>query len=145
MTSIVITPAAAETVLPLATLRQNCRIDSNVDDALLQIWRDAALRYVEHYTGRSIGAQTRELALESFPCAALPVPHGPVTAITSVKYTDTAGAEQTVPAEVYRLDLYSDPQRLLLAYGQAWPTARSEAGAVRVRYTAGSNTVGRDT
>lgn len=141
MTSIVITPANAEAVLPLATLRLHCRIDGTADDALLQLWRSAALQYVEHYTGRSVGVQTRELALDAFPCRALTIPRGPVSSVVSVKYTDGDGDEETVDPGVYRLDLYSDPQRLLPVYGQAWPTARSEPGSVRVRYVAGSNTV----
>lgn len=137
----VITPATAESVLPLETLRAACRIDGTADDTLLGIWRSAAIRYAEHYTGRSIGEQVLEHALDAFPAGPILLPNGPVREILSLRYVDPDGAEQTMSAAAYTLDDYSDPQWALAAAGTGWPVTHCSANAVKVRYAAGSNTV----
>lgn len=42
-----------------------------------------------------------------------------------------------VDPEVYQVDQFSVPSRLLLTYGSSWPTARYSTGSVRVRYVTG--------
>lgn len=138
----IITPRTGETTVPVATLRQHARTET-YDDPLLLIWRDAALAYCEHYTGRSLGAQVLELALPAFPASgcAIPLPRGPVVSLASVKYDDTAGVEQTLVGAGYVLDAYADPQVLRRAPGAAWPTElqADNATPVRIRYTAGTD------
>lgn len=48
-----------------------------------------------------------------------------------------AAIEVTVAPTDYELDVYAQPARLQLAYGASWPTARSQANSVKVRYVAG--------
>lgn len=138
----VITPATQQ--LPTADLRAHCRIDPvDVDtdavvDALLVGYLAAAVGYAEHYTQRSIGEQTLELALDAFPaCGAIDLPRGPVASITSIKYLDESGAEQTLSDTLYALDDYGLVPRVLLT-GDAWPATDAAANAVKVRYDAGS-------
>lgn len=116
------------------------RIGVNVGDiasADLNAMIASARRWVEDYTSRALIDQTLELALDAFDSAPIELPRSPVSAITSVKYTDTAGAEQTVNAAGYVLDDYDSVHRLLLAYGYAWPSPRVQPNAVRIRYVAG--------
>jgi uncharacterized phiE125 gp8 family phage protein len=65
--------------------------------------------------------------------------------ITSVKYDDADGVEQTVDPSVYRvLAASSAAPRLSLAYNQSWPSPRSQPEAVRIRYVAGYGEQGSD-
>lgn len=139
MTSIVITPPDALALLPLDTLRLHCRIDGATDDPLLTIWVRAALGYVQHYTGVSIGQQTREVALADWPASAgVALPDGPVTGIVSVHYFDATGAEQLLPAEAYRLAAHSKPHRWRFAPAAERPALWPDEEAVRIRYTCGA-------
>jgi uncharacterized phiE125 gp8 family phage protein len=96
----------------------------------------AAHAAAEHFTGRPIGEQTRELALDEFPEDAF-VLGAAVTSITSVKYIDTAGVEQTLAPAAYALDHYSLECSLLPAVDTDWPDTLETANAVKVRFVAG--------
>lgn len=108
------------------------------DDSLIDGLIVGAREYAQHYCGQSFGAQVRELALPEFPSDDwIELPYGPVTAITTVTYVDTAGDTQTWGSSNYVLDDYSLVARLVLAYGISWPSTRCQANAVKVRYAAG--------
>lgn len=94
----------------------------------------------EHELQRSLVAQTFQLSLDAFPSDVIELPMGPIPAdgalsIVSVKYTDTAGAEQTVDPAAYYLDAYSNVPRLMPVSG--WPSPKVQMNAVRIRYTSG--------
>jgi uncharacterized phiE125 gp8 family phage protein len=133
----VITPVAGD-VIPLADLRLHLRLDmfggatTHPDDALIQSNLLAAREYAEHYTQRSIGQQTLELALDSFPDAGIELELGAAT-ITSIKYVDTALVEQTIASNLYTLDDYSFKHWAIPV--DSWPTTGAVANAVKVRYT----------
>jgi uncharacterized phiE125 gp8 family phage protein len=92
--------------------------------------------HAEHYLHRALATQTRELALDGFPpCIRLPYP--PVQSVTSVKYTDLNGVEQTIDAADLDIDVYSAPARIRPAYGKTWPSPRPGYNVVRVRYVCG--------
>lgn len=131
----------APTVEPIdaATLKLWCRIDGTDEDALLtSLFIPAARQACENATGRALITQTWEAVLDGWPAAsAIELLRAPVLAITSIKYIDTAGVEQTLDSADYALDKDSEPGWLLPAYDTDWPEARDTANAIRVRYTAG--------
>lgn len=141
MTYKVITRPTLLNVVSLAELRLHTRMDATDADAGLQLALAGAHGYAEHYTQTSIGAQTLELAIDAFPAGAIELPRGPVVSITSVKYTDQAGAEITVAPSAYTLDAYAPTAWLLPAYGTRWPEALPVANAVRVQYVAGVDAI----
>lgn len=57
--------------------------------------------------------------------------------VTSVKYLDGNGTQQTIASSDYLLDVVSVPGRVRLAYGASWPAHREQWDAVRVRYVVG--------
>lgn len=136
---VITAPIAA---LTLAELRLHLRIDAvagvHEDDTLITDQLLAAQAYAEHHTGASIGSQTLELALDTFPTGPIVLPQGPVTGVTSVSYIDTAGAPQTLDSALYLLCDYGAPARLDPAYGTRWPATLGTPNAVKVRYVAGS-------
>lgn len=136
----VITAVATEPVT-LAEARLQCKIDSDdiTHDAVLTALITAAREFAEHYTGRALATVTLEAALDEFPrCdGALKLPMPPVASITSIKYTDTAGVEQTLAGANYALSTYGTSRTVSLTYGNSWPSTQDVADAVRVRFVAG--------
>jgi len=86
--------------------------------------------------GRCLVSQTWELVLDEFSDA-IKLGLGPVTSITSVKYYDTAGDEQTLSADYYTADLTSDPQWIVLNSDYSWPDLMDGVNAVTIRFVAG--------
>lgn len=132
----VITPPAD--LLTAPEMRLQCRIDGTDSDGLLTTALAGAAAYAQHYTRTSLGVQTLELALDAFPAGPIRLLQGPATSITSLKYIDTAGTEQTLSGSLYVLDDYTTPQWVVQAWGTDWPSTRDVANAVKVRYVAGA-------
>lgn len=132
-----ITAPASEPVT-VAELKAHLRVTSSADDAYLGAIISAAREYVEQQTGRALGAQTRETSADYFPCrGVLPLGYSPAVSITSVKYLDVAGAEQTLASTEYTIDTRREPGAMLLAVGKSWPATAELPSAVRVQYVCG--------
>ena len=96
----------APTVEPvtLAEAKLQCREDGNENDARITGMISGARHLAEQKTGRAMAPQTWELSADCFP-AEFTLPMPPVVAVTSVKYTDEAGAEQTIDPANYKVDV----------------------------------------
>jgi uncharacterized phiE125 gp8 family phage protein len=136
----VITPSPA--VLTLAEMRLHLRLDTvggvHPDDTLVSALLSSAVQYCEHYTQRSIGTQTLELALDAFPYGPISLPKGPLQSVESVTYVDPLGAVTTLPNTFYAIDDYNIEAWVIPKYGTDWPEAEASANCVKVRYIAGS-------
>lgn len=142
--SVEIVTAPVEEPVTLAEARLHLRVDATTDDALITQLVTAGRRWAEDYTRRALVTQTRRVWLRAFPevhCgqAIVELPGGRVSAVASVKYTDTAGVLQTLDPAAYVLDSKSDDEiaELWPAYGTSWPATRDEPNAVQVQYTVG--------
>jgi len=138
MTIIQITGPAAEP-LTAADVKEHLHIDSAVTDEGFDEWIKAAREEAEQLTGRSLITQTWEQVLHGFPPGSIALGWPPVIAITSIKYIDEAGAEQTLDASHYTLDEVTVPGHVgpSVAY-PTWPSTQAgRVNAVRVRFTAG--------
>lgn len=137
MTVRVITAPTIEP-LTLAEAKLHLREDLSEQDALITALIVAAREYAELYTGRAFITQTLELSLPAFPACEIEIPRPPLQEIEYIKYTDTDGAEQTLNDALYQVDPYAEPGVVKPAYGEVWPSTRSdEYNAVRIRYVAG--------
>ena len=133
-----ITPPAAEPV-SVSELKAHLRVTHSADDAYLGELATAAREYAEQQTGRALAEQTREYTADAFPSnGVLRLGFAPVVSISSVKYLDEAGAEQTLAATVYTVDTQSEPGALVLKVDRAWPDTAKLPAAVRVRYVCGT-------
>lgn len=123
----------------VAELKAHLRVTSSADDGYLGTLITAAREYAEQQTGRALAEQTREYTADAFPrCGVLRLGFAPVVSISSVKYLDETGAEQTLDASVYTVDTQSEPGALVLKVNQDWPDTAILPAAVRVRYVCGA-------
>lgn len=133
MSVLVITPP--EPLVSLPDAKAHLRVTESDEDGLIESYIAAASAWIDGpagWLGRSIGLQTLELRTNVFAsCDRLP--YGPVISITSVKYVDAQGVEQTVDPAHY--EVVEDG--LAAASGFSWPSHRGDAEGVRVRYVAG--------
>jgi uncharacterized phiE125 gp8 family phage protein len=120
--------------------KQHGYISTSDDDTYLEGLIAKATRYVEQVTSRQLMSATWVLRLDGFP-EEIELRVLPVTAISSLAYTDADGVSQTLTATTdYQVDLESPdhPARIRPAYGCTWPSTRGETyNTVRVTFTAG--------
>lgn len=133
-----ITAPATEPVT-LAEAKAHLRIEHALDDAYVTTLISAARQHVEDLCWRGLVTQTWELVLDSFPEGGeVELPRGVLASISSVKYLDANGIEQTLAATEYEADAVSVPGRLVLGYDKSWPSTRDVWNAVRIRYVVGT-------
>ncbi len=159
-----ITPPASEPVT-LAEAKTQLRLEESLDDEFVLGLIATARAFVEQAAWRGLVTQTWELVKGSFAGedtlelgfrgrrflgentglvnvgpGSLPwieLPKGNLGTVTSIKYIDPTGVEQTLASTEYTADAASEPGRIRLAYGKAWPQTREQWDAVVIRYTVG--------
>lgn len=129
--------APAEEPVTLAEAKLHLRESETARDALILSLIAGATDFAERETGRRLITQTWDYFLDGFPDWGLEVPYPPLASITSIKYIDTAGAEITLAATEYLVDVKSEPGRVTPAYGKTWPSIRSQVNAVTIRFVCG--------
>jgi len=139
--SFVVVTAPAEEPITLSEAKAHLRVDDSSSDALITSLIVAAREYAEKYTNRALITQTLRAYYDSFydqnPDGVLRLPRPVLQSVTSVKYIDTNGTEQTVSSSLYKVDVASVPARVVPVFGEVWPSARYEINAVYVEYVAG--------
>lgn len=131
----VTTPPAAEPVT-IAEARAQCHIDGADQDTELNLYIKAARCQVEDETATKLITQTIAMRASRF-CDLESLPMAPLQSITSVKYLDSDGVEQTLSTDVYEPVLIGLVVAIRLKPGQSWPAIRGASDAVRVVAVAG--------
>ena len=131
----VTTEPSAEPV-SIVDAKKHMRVDDDSEHVLLQTYLVAARKSAEEFQRRKYITQSITLELPGFSDV-MSLPCAPLQSVTSVKYIDTDGVQQTLAASFYDVDTVSEPGRVLLAYEQTWPTARSVYNAIEIIYVVG--------
>lgn len=122
-TRMITGPAAAP--VTLTEIKANSALastDTN-HDTLLRILRDAAVGQVERYLARALVYSAWKSWFTCWPAGdEFVMPLGQLRSVTSIKYTDTDGTEDTMSSDDYDVDTSSDPGIIRLGYGDSWPT-----------------------
>lgn len=151
-------------VVTLEEAKAHLRVDTSDDDAVIQAMVTAATEFVDGaqgFLGRALMLQTWDYFLDRFPCygtssivhlgtGAVPygvggfgsyieIPLPPLVSVTGVYYRDNSGNEQTVNPANYKVDVNSEPGKIFLPNGGAWPTIVYGPSAVRIRFVAGND------
>jgi uncharacterized phiE125 gp8 family phage protein len=125
----------------VADIRAHLRIDSELEDALLVRYLQAALNRLEGRDGwlnRAFITQTWDWTLDGFPSgAALSVPLPPLQSVVSIQYIDTEGFGQTMSALDYVVDTKSEPGWIAPAYGRSFPSTQPAFNTVTIRFVCG--------
>lgn len=119
-----------------AEAKVHLKVDHTDDDTYINTLIEVARLHAEELTQRGFITQTWELRLDWFPHQ-IDLLRPPVISVTSVKYIDEDGAEQTLAADQYTLDKFKEPGRLVEEFDQTWPTTREVPNAVIVEYIVG--------
>lgn len=123
--------------------KDHLRVDASDDDDLIAQLIVAVRRHAEQVLSRALITQTWTAYYDAFP-AEIELPMPPLQSVTSVKYVDTSGSEQTVSADDYTVDTDREPGRIVPAYGESWPATRDQINAVYVKYVCGYGDLASD-
>jgi uncharacterized phiE125 gp8 family phage protein len=151
----IITRAAAP-LLSIETCRAQCEIvaistdsdgnESHPDDVLLMGFQDAAVRYAEKFTGRSLQLRTYEFALDDFPRTrwgsrsmslqpVIEIPYPPLVEVISLTCGDDSDGV-LIEGTDFLIDTYND--KATLRPLSSWPGIVTPApNRVVCRYRAG--------
>ncbi len=107
------------------------------EDTLLSVAIAACRHAAETEQWRALVLQTWDLYLGGFPAEnyiKLPLP--PLRAVGFVRYTDSSGVVTTFTD--YTVDIVSEPGRIVLNYGETWPSGTlAPNNPVQVRFQCG--------
>jgi uncharacterized phiE125 gp8 family phage protein len=137
---ILITAPTVEPVT-LEDAKEQLSIQDELQDVNITRRIKEARQWTEEFMGRSLITQTWEMAFNTWP-KEMRLRRMPVASITSIKYIDAAGVEQTVSSADYTLDTYAPFHTVRLAYNTTWPSHQDIVNAIKVRYEAGYGSVG---
>jgi uncharacterized phiE125 gp8 family phage protein len=125
----------ATLVVSLAEVKTWLKIDGTDEDTLLTSLIASATAECESYSGLSFITRTRTVKLTSFKGRDLILPYGPVTALTSITYTDEDEAPQTIDTADYTVDTASGLSKVRVT--ESWPYTNQILNNVTVTYVAG--------
>jgi uncharacterized phiE125 gp8 family phage protein len=137
-----VTTAPTLEPITLDEAKRQARITDTSSDAVLESYIATAREACEAFTNRGILTQTVTAVFDDFACV-MPLPlASPLQSITSVKYYDGDGVQQTLATSFYDLDTVVRPGALVLKVGQSWPAIQSERrnGRIEVVYVVGWTT-----
>jgi len=139
-----LTQTVAPTIEPLTISEVKAQCEYEEDDRGVMFERliRTARKHYEETSGVQCINATWKWQLDDFPGSgeALVVPRNPLSSVTSIQYIDTAGDTQTWSSDDYDVDTDSLEGRIVPAYGETWPTTRSDINAVTVTFVAGYGT-----
>ena len=130
----------APTVEPLSTAeaKSHLRVTSSDDDTLIDSYVASARDVFQDVTHRALLTQTLEYSFEYWPSGrVLELPRPPLQSVSSVTYTDSDGASQTLATTEYAIDTRSVVGGIVLGKDKTWPSLDDIANAVVVQYVAG--------
>jgi uncharacterized phiE125 gp8 family phage protein len=119
---------------------QHCRVVDEAEFTYIRGLLKKARRYVEGVLDRQLITAVWRLHLDEFPRKGgiLEIRKPPVQSVDAILYVDATGAQRTLAADQYQVDLVSEPARIAPASGATWPTTRPRTlNAVSIEFTAG--------
>lgn len=130
---------ATSAVVTAAEFKTHARVYHTQDDTYIATLILSATQVIEHETRRALINRAFTLQLQGFPAGGeIILPRSPLATVTSVTYTDTAGATQTLSASDYHVFSVNGVGRVMLKSTAAWPSVQDTGNLdVSVNFTAG--------
>ena len=133
---ISVVTASTHDPVTLEELKWQARVDGSDDDSLMRLHIKAAVEYCEEFTGLKFVTATYDQTFDTWSNE-LVLDKPPLSSVTSVKYYDEDGVEQTLSSAVYDAVTNRQPGMVRLAYDQSWPTHRAQDEPITVQFVAG--------
>ena len=134
--SLVTSPTSEPVTLTEA--KEHLRVTGTDEDDYITALIVAARQNIDGYDGwlgRAIMTQTWDMKIDGWEWP-IKIPLPPLQSVTSVKYLDSSGVEQTLATDQYRV-LSGLPSEIHPEYSVTWPLLRSVPANVTVRFVAG--------
>ncbi len=135
--SLNVTVAPTEEPVSVSEVMEHTRIDDPEETPWLQSAISAARQLCETFTKRTFCSTTLRLNLDEFPWFDFVLPRPNLVSVTTIKYLDTSGVQQTLSASAYSVDSRSTPGRIVAVYNTDWPAYRNFTNSIEVIYVAG--------
>lgn len=132
-TYVVITAPASEPIT-LAEAKVHLRVSNTIEDTLITALITAARQWVEGYTWRPLMTQTIDVVFDTIIDKTIMINKAPIQSVTSVKYLDINGTEQTISNTLYTTDLLNSPCRIKL---DTIPNLKDTLNAFKIRVVCG--------
>jgi len=136
-----ITPPVKE---PLTLLQTKNHLKIMPDDAIpddeIELNILVAREKVENEISRALITQTWEVCFNTFPWSsnrAIAIELPPLQSVTSIKYIDTDGVQQTWDSSLYQVNTKSTPGCILPVDGEIYPETDFVINAVVIEFVAG--------
>ena len=144
-----LTQVTAPSVEPVTAsgIGQHLRLtDYSLEETYLDGLITAARQYVEQVLGRKLIYQTYDYFLNDFPGGDfIELPYPTLSGVDSVKYYDTDITEATFSSDDYVVDADSEPGRIVLKYGETWPTVQLHtSNPIHIRFSCGYGSAATD-
>ncbi len=135
--SLNVTTAPTEEPVTVSEIMEHARIDDPEETPWINSAIGAARQLCETFTKRTFCSTTLRLNLEEFPWFDFVLPRPNLVSVTSIKYLDTSGVQQTLSSTLYTVDARSTPGRIVPIYQTDWPNYRNFTNSIEVIYVAG--------
>ena len=120
----------------LAEVKASARVTHSYQDTMLTSLILAAVEAIEDDCNRAIITQTWKLTADYLSDTIIPRP--PLQSISSIKYINENGEQQTLASTVYQVDTAHEPGKVSTLPGQMWAmTGIGYKNAVEVTFIAG--------
>ncbi len=132
-----------EEPINLEDAKAHLRVDTEDDDGMILSLITVARQYAETITGRALITQTWNYYLDDWPVDKdyIEMPLPPLASSTSIQYTDYNATVTTAGTSQYIVDTNSIPGRIVLAYGETWPTVTLyPSNPIKILFTCGHGT-----
>lgn len=138
-------PSATKPVVSVADAKMHMRVESDDENDYIGALIATAVLTIEAFLRRKLITQDWKLYLDGFPfiqnysrCRTISFPFSPVQSVTSVKYYDTNGVQQTLaPNTDYDVHIEGDPGFIVPSFSRYWPVTRLMPNAVEIVYKVG--------
>lgn len=128
--------SSAAFAVTVTEAKAHIRVDISDDDTLISGLIVAANDYAQMYTRRQFVTDTLVQYFTDFPDE-MELLKPPLQSVTTIKYLDTDGNQQTLADSVYDVDTTIEPGIVRLAFNQSWPSIRNTPNSIIVTYVAG--------
>ena len=128
--------APTQEPVSLTEMMWHLRVDTSDEDGVIRSIIKASREYCEIFTGRQFVSATYDQTFDGWSTEMI-LDKPPLSSVTTVKYYDEDGVEQTLSSAIYDVVTNVEPGKIRLAYDQSWATHRSQDEAITVRFIAG--------